>query len=215
MLDGDLAGLFVVACRDGETTRLAVVEKGDGVGAEKLACIDGSRVLSRLELSQARAALLGDGGDEAAIEDLLDRAATLMAFEQLGGADRALAFMQGYVMDRYVFGRPVGSFQAIKHRLVDLFVDISLARSHGFYAAWALSTSSGKLSVAAAAARAAASEAFDLAARETVHMHGGIGFTWESECKLFYKRAKLLSLALGGPAEWRDKLVLRLAQQAA
>ena len=215
VLDGDVAGLYVVACRVGDQPRLALVGAGEGVKATPVACIDGSRALARLQLSGAQAELLGDGGDAAAIEHLLDRAATLMAFEQLGGADQAFAITREYVLDRYVFGRPVGSFQAIKHRLADLFVDISLARSNSYYAAWALAGSADELPVAAAAARAAASDAFDLAASEMVHMHGGIGVTWEADAQLFYKRAKLLALTLGSPTHWRDRLTLRLARESA
>ncbi len=215
---GDLAGLAVVVAKQAGEPRLVLVDlAGAGVKATPVASVDPSCAQARLEFSNATAELLGDGGGGGTwplVEQLLDRAATLTAFEQLGGAARAFDLVRGYVMDRYVFGRPVASYQAIKHRLADLFVDLELARSHAYYAAWALSTGASELGVAAAAARAAASDVFDLAATEMVHMHGGIGFTWEADCHLFFRRAKSLALALGPASEWRDRLVRRLAQAA-
>jgi alkylation response protein AidB-like acyl-CoA dehydrogenase len=109
----------------------------------------------------------------------------------------------------------VASFQAIKHRLADLWCAIELARSNSYYGAWALSNDAPELPVAAAGARVSACDAFDLASVEMVQMHGGVGFTWEYDCHLFYRRAKLLGLALGSAREWRDKLVSHLAAQQA
>ena len=210
--DGDIAGIAIVVAQQAGTPRLLLVDLSEaGVKASPLGSVDPSRAQARIEFVIAPAERLGDGGDWTLVERLLDRAATLIAFEQLGGAARAFDLTRGFVMDRYTFGRPVASYQAIKHRLADLFVDLELARSHAYYAAWALSSGAAELPVAAAAARAAASEAFDLAAVEMVHMHGGIGFTWEADCHLFVRRAKALGLALGPASEWRDKLVRRLA----
>lgn len=216
--EGDIAGIAVVVAKEAGTPRLLLVElsggTGRGVKASPVGSVDPSRAQTRIEFANAPAERLGDGGDWTVVERLLDRAATLLAFEQLGGAARAFDLTRGFVMDRYTFGRPVASYQAIKHRLADLFVDLELARSHAYYAAWALSTDAAELPVAAAAARAAASDAFDLAAVEMVHMHGGIGFTWEADCHLFVRRAKALGLALGPASEWRDKLVRRLSVAA-
>jgi alkylation response protein AidB-like acyl-CoA dehydrogenase len=209
--DGDIADVAVVVANESGAPRLVIVDLSAGVTVNAVGSVDPSRAQARLEFANAPAERLGDGGAWPLVERLLDRAATLLAFEQLGGAARAFDVTRSFVMDRYVFGRPVASYQAIKHRLADLFVDLELARSHAYYAAWALSTGDRELPVAAAAARAAASEAFDLAAVEAVHMHGGIGFTWEADCHLFVRRAKALGLALGPASEWRDKLVRRLA----
>lgn len=213
--DGDIAAIAVVVAREAGAPRLLLVDlSATGVRVGPIGSVDPSRAQTRVEFVNAPAEHLGDGGDWTLVERLLDRAATLMAFEQLGGAARAFDLTRGFVMDRYTFGRPVASYQAIKHRLADLFVDLELARSHAYYAAWALSTGAVELPVAAAAARAAASDAFDLAAVEMVHMHGGIGFTWEADCHLFVRRAKALGLALGPASEWRDKLVRRLSEAA-
>ena len=118
-------------------------------------------------------------------------------------------------MNRYAFGRPVASFQVLKHKMADMYCAIELGRSNGYYGAWALSSGSDELPVAAAGARIAASDAYVLSAEEMVQLHGGVGFTWEYDCHLFYRRAKLLSLALGSPSEWREKLIRRLTAQNA
>jgi alkylation response protein AidB-like acyl-CoA dehydrogenase len=112
-----------------------------------------------------------------------------------------------FAKERYAFGRPIGSFQAIKHKLVDMFVAIELARSNAYFAAWALSTDASELPVASAAARLSASKAFWLAAKENVQTHGGIGFTWELDCHLYYRRHKALKLALGPIRAWEDRLI--------
>ncbi len=134
----------------------------------------------------------------------------LTAFEQIGGAERALEVTKEFTLHRYAFGRPVASFQAIKHRLADIYAAIQLATSNAYYGAWALSTSAAELPVAACGSRISASEAFDLAGKDIIQMHGGVGFTWEYDCHLFYRRAKLLSLSLGTPGEWRNRLIDRL-----
>ena len=139
----------------------------------------------------SRSAAPGDG--EALLRRVHDRAAVLIAFEQVGGAQRSLEMARDYALQRYAFGRPIGSFQAIKHKLADVYVATELARSNAYYGAWALSRDAPELPLAAAAARISASEAFFLAAKENIQVHGGMGFTWEFDCHLYYRRAKLLS----------------------
>ena len=139
-----------------------------------------------------------------------------MAFEQLGGASRAFEMTRQFALERYAFGRPIASFQAIKHRLADLWCEIELARSNCYYGAWALSNEDPELGVAACLARIQACKAFELATMEMIQIHGGVGFTWEYDCHLFYRRAKWNAVVLGCPASWREKLVTRLeAEQAA
>ena len=121
----------------------------------------------------------------------------LTAFEQVGGAQASLEMASDYALERYAFGRPIGSFQAIKHKLADVYVAIELASSNAYYGAWALAARRAELPVAAAAARVSANDAFHLAAKENIQTHGGMGFTWEFDCHLYYRRAKLLALALG------------------
>jgi alkylation response protein AidB-like acyl-CoA dehydrogenase len=210
--DAQIAGLALAVVREGEALRLALVDlSGQGISAESLESIDGSRPHGRLRFENAPAELLGgDGRDEAALDHLLDRAAVLMAFEQIGGAERALEITREFTLGRYAFGRPIASFQALKHRMADLYAAIQLATSNAYYGAWALSTGDPELSTAACGARTAACDAFDLAGVEMIQMHGGVGYTWEYDCHLFYRRAKMLSLALGGAGEWRERLIQRL-----
>jgi len=209
--DGAVAGLAVVAtlCEDGGA-RLALVDLGgSAVAREALPSIDPSRPQARLRFDGTAAEVLGDER-HGLIERLLDRAAVLVAFEQLGAAERALELTREYTLGRYAFGRPVASFQALKHRMVDMYAAIELARAHCLYGAWALDAAPDAVPLAACGARVSATDAFELAAREMIQMHGGAGFTWEFDCHLFYRRAKLLALALGGVNAWRERLGRRL-----
>jgi alkylation response protein AidB-like acyl-CoA dehydrogenase len=217
VLDGGAAGLAVVAARGGAGPVLALADlEGPGVARTPLHSFDPSRPQARLVFEGAPAEALGPADATSAIRTLLDRAAVMAGFEQLGGASRALELTREYALGRYAFGRPIASFQALKHRLADLYAAIELARSNGYYAAWALSSGSDELELAACTFRASASDAFELATREMIQIHGGVGFTWEYDCHLFYRRAKLLSAWLGTPSAWREKLVQRLeAREAA
>jgi len=136
-----------------------------------------------------------------------------MAFEQVGGAERALEDTRAFTLGRYAFGRPIASFQALKHRMADMYGLIQIATSNAYYGAWALSSGSEELPTAACGARISACDAFELAAAEMIQMHGGVGYTWEYDCHLFYRRAKQLGLVLGSAAEWRDRLVTHLEDQ--
>lgn len=204
--DGDSAHLAVVVTKGGE---LALVDlEGSGVSRQTVTSFDPSRSVAKIDFEGAPAEALA-GGPEL-LEHVLDRAAVLMAFEQLGGAARSFELTQAYTMGRYAFGRPVASFQGVKHRLADLWCEIELARSNCYYGAWALSNDEPELGIAACLSRVSASESFDLAAREMIQLHGGVGYTWEYDCHLFYRRAKLLSLALGSPTRWKDLLIDRI-----
>jgi acyl-CoA dehydrogenase len=141
------------------------------------------------------------------VQRLLERAANMLAFEQVGGADACLRMARDYALERYAFGRPIGSFQAIKHKLADVYVAIELARSNAYYGAWALSANAAELPIAAATARVSATEAFHLASKENIQTHGGIGFTWDVDCHLYYRRSKQLALAIGAAPWWKNRLV--------
>ena len=209
--DGDVADFAVVLAKTPDGEPVLTLALLDDVANETLETVDPSRSHVRLRFDGTPAALIGDIGNGWTLsERLLDRAAILFAFEQLGGAHRCLDMAVAYAKERYAFGRPIGSFQAIKHKLADVFIATELARSHAYYGAWALTTDAPDLPVAAAAARVAASRAYYLAASENIQTHGGMGFTWELDCHLYYRRAKLLNLALGGERRWKHKLVSRL-----
>jgi alkylation response protein AidB-like acyl-CoA dehydrogenase len=210
--DAEVAGLALTVVEAGGQLRLALVDLASGARAERLEALDGSRPQARLVLDGATAELLGDDGrDVAFLEHLLDRAAVLLAFEQIGGTERAFELTKEFAMGRYAFGRPIASFQALKHRMADVYAAIQLATSNAYYGAWALSAGDPELATAGCGARISASEAFDLAATEMIQIYGGVGFTWEYDCHLFYRRAKALSLSIGSPDEWSERLVARLA----
>ncbi len=210
--DGDIATHAVVLAREGQGLSLVVVALDQaGVKRETLTTLDPTRGHAKLTFDKANAERVGKAGDGWALaEAVLDRAAVLIAFEQLGGAQACLDMAVDYAKGRYAFSRQIGSFQAIKHKLADMYVAIELGRSNAYYGAWALSTESSQLPLAAAASRVAASDAYYFAAKENIQAHGGMGFTWEVDCHLFYRRAKLLAVQAGGPSVWKEKLVRRL-----
>ena len=218
--DGDIADFAVVAARDGADASglsLYLVDlTGAGVTRTPVATIDPTRSHARIEFANAAAEPLGAAGQGAAlIERIFDRAAVLIAFEQLGGADRALEMARDYALERYAFGRPIGSLQAIKHMLADMYVSATLARSNCYYGAWALSTESADLPSAAATTRVSATQAFQHCARNNIQVHGGMGFTWEFDCHLYYRRSNLLALSLGALSTWEDRLIDRLRARRA
>jgi acyl-CoA dehydrogenase len=213
VLDGNIAHLGLITAKSGNQVVLAFVDlTGAGVERTPVKSVDPSRSLASIRFTNAPAELLADAaGGAALLNKLLDRAAVLMAFEQLGGAERAFEITREYCQGRYAFGRSIASFQALKHRLADLYVEIELTRSNAYYGAWALSNDRPELGVAACGARAIATDTFELASQEMVQLHGGVGYTWEYDCHLFYRRAKLLGAALGSATHWREQLVQRLA----
>jgi alkylation response protein AidB-like acyl-CoA dehydrogenase len=119
-----------------------------------------------------------------------------------------------YALERKVFSRPIGSFQAIKHKLADILCLVEVARSNAWFAAWSLTNDPAGAPAAAAAARLSAIEAYEYASRENVQVHGGIGYTWEADCHFYYRRSRLLSSSLGTVAEWSDRLVDGIAASA-
>jgi acyl-CoA dehydrogenase len=182
-----------------------------GVARKRQDSVDPSRKRAMLAFENVQAELLGPAGEGWELQRRIsDRAAVLMAFEQVGGADACLVMAKNYALTRHAFGRPIGSFQAIKHRLADMYIANELARSNAYYGAWALSTNARELPLAAAAARVSATQAFDFAANENVQIHGGIGFTWEADAHLFQKRARDCALSLGPQRVWKDRLVTEL-----
>ena len=207
--DGGISHIAVVAARHGTQMALALVDlAGPGVGRTPLDSFDPTRKQARLIFDGAAAAPMAQGWD--AIAGVLDRAAVLVAFEQVGGASACLEMATAYAKERHAFGRPIASFQAIRHKLADVYVATELARSNACYGAWALSTGASELPLAAATARVSASDACFLAARENIQVHGGIGFTWEMDCHLFYRRAKHLGLLLGSVRHWKERVVSEL-----
>jgi alkylation response protein AidB-like acyl-CoA dehydrogenase len=220
--DGAIADFAVVAARTGPGGRetdisLFLVDlKAGGVEARTLTNVDPSRGQAELTFKNCKAEPLGAANQGWEIlSQLLDRAAVLMAFEQVGGADRALEMGRDYALDRIAFGRPIGSFQAVKHMLADMYVSATLARSNCYYGAWALSTNAGELPEAAAAARISATQAFQHCSKNNIQVHGGMGFTWEFDCHMYYRRANATALGLGSLSYWEDQLIERMRKKNA
>jgi alkylation response protein AidB-like acyl-CoA dehydrogenase len=216
--DGGLADLLVVVARDADNGigMYLVDATTDTLTRENVTSMDPSRNTARLEFAATGAEPLGQPGEGwAQLQRLYDRAAVLVAFEQLGGAQRALDMAVAYAKERFAFGRAIGSFQAIKHMLADMYVTAKLAESNCFYAAWALSTGSANLPLAAATARVAATQAFQQCSKDNIQVHGGMGFTWEFDCHLYYRRSNFLALELGGLSVWEDRLVEGLKSTSA
>jgi alkylation response protein AidB-like acyl-CoA dehydrogenase len=220
--DGALADFAVVAARTGSSGRendisLFLVDmKGGGVEVKELTNLDPTRGQAEVAFKNCKAEALGPSGEGWSIlSQVLDRAAVLTAFEQVGGADRALEMGRDYALDRIAFGRPIGSFQAVKHILADMYVSATLARSNCYYGAWALSTNAGELPEAAAAARISATQAFQHCAKNNIQVHGGMGFTWEFDCHMYYRRANAMALGLGSLSYWEDALIDRMRKKNA
>jgi alkylation response protein AidB-like acyl-CoA dehydrogenase len=215
--DGDIANFAVVIATGSDGCSLYLVDLSQqGVTRKTLKTIDPSRSHARLDFVGVNAELLGEAGQgEALLTRLRDIAAVLFAFEQVGGAQAALDMGIQYSKSRYAFGRQIASFQAIKHKFADMYTSLELARSNAYYGAWALSCLddseySPELALAAATARVSATDAYYLCAKENTQAHGGMGFTWEFNCHLYYRRAQLLSLNIGGQPYWRNRLVEQL-----
>ena len=218
--DGEVADIIIVAANSDNNANhnslsLYLVEKDDpGLSKSSLETLDPTRPACSLNFSNVNAELIGNRGEGwSMIEDIFNRAAVLFSFEQVGGAQVSLDEAKKYSLERFAFGRQIGSFQALKHKMADMYVKIELARSNAYYGAWALSTDSNELPVAAAGARVSASDAYSYSSQENIQIHGGVGFTWEYDCHLFYRRAKLLSLNIGSTRQWKENLISNLEKR--
>ncbi|MFC5753952.1 acyl-CoA dehydrogenase family protein [Actinomadura rugatobispora] len=204
VLDGHIAGLVLVAARAGDRLALFAVD-GTTLARTPLTTLDQTRRLARLSFTATPARLLTtDAGP--VLSRALDIAAVALAAEQLGGAERTLEMTVEYAKVRHQFGRPIGGFQAVKHRCADMFVQVESARSTVLNAAEAADERPTELPAAAALAKAYCSDAYFHVAAETIQLHGGIGFTWEHDAHLYFKRAKSSQELLGPPALHRGRL---------
>jgi len=212
VLDGHTAGLILVVARTGDELSLfAVPSEASGLTRTALPTLDQTRKLARLEFAAVPATLIGSPGDGAAVlSRTLDVAAIAQAAEQLGGAQRALDMAVGYAKVRHQFGRPIGSFQAIKHRCADLLLEVESLRSAVQYAAAAVAENSDEIPVVASLVKAYASDVYFHVAAENIQIHGGIGFTWEHDAHLYFKRAKASELFLGDASYHREHLATRI-----
>jgi alkylation response protein AidB-like acyl-CoA dehydrogenase len=214
--DAAYASIMIILARHEDHFGLYLVEaNAAGMQTQDLQMNDGSRPASIVQFNDTPAQALAVDDAWEAFQYLQNRAAVLLAFEQVGGAQACLEMARDFALERYAFGRPIGSFQAIKHKLADVYVATELARSNAYYGAWALDSDAADLPVAAAAARVAGCRAFDLASKENIQTHGGMGFTWALDCHLYYRRAKAIGLSLGSARVWKDRLIARLESRNA
>ncbi|WP_330351118.1 acyl-CoA dehydrogenase family protein [Streptomyces sp. NBC_00582] len=211
--DGLLADLLLVAARTpGGISLFAVGADAAGLTRTPLPTLDQTRKQARLEFADTPARLIGPEGTAwPVLERTLATASVLLAAEQVGGAAAALDAAVDYARIRVQYGRPIGSFQGIKHKCADMLVEIESARSAAYAGLWALDAGDDtETAVAAALAQAFCSEAFTKVAGDSIQIHGGIGFTWEHPAHLYFKRAKSSEVLLGTPSYHRELLAARL-----
>jgi acyl-CoA dehydrogenase len=216
--DGTFCDFAIVVARDGEDTDACALYIVDlnavGVRRERLTTLDPTRDYARIQFENAPAERLGSTPlTPEDLRALLSRACVPVSFELLGGAQACLDMAVEYAKLRYAFGRPIGSFQAVKHKLADMYIAVELARSNAYFASWTLSGDVSKLAVAAAAAQVCTSSAFELCAKENIQVHGGFGVTWEADCHLYLRRSKALASLFGSSGYWKEQIVSELVRR--
>ncbi len=209
VVDGHIANVVLVVARAEAGTSVFAVNSGaPGLAIERSSTMDKTRKLARMTFAGTPATLIGAAGQaDSAVARMLDLTAVALAAEQVGGAQRVLEIAVGYAKIREQFGRPIGSFQAIKHKCANMLLEIEAAKSAAYYAGWAAAEDDAELPVLASVAKAYCSEAYVHAAAENIQIHGGIGFTWEHPAHLYFKRAKSSELFLGAPDYHRERLL--------
>ncbi|MEO5900865.1 MAG: acyl-CoA dehydrogenase family protein [Ilumatobacteraceae bacterium] len=212
VIDGNTASLIIVAAKTGKGVSLFAVA-GDAAGLTKtnLSTMDQTRKQSKLEFADTPAELIGTEGDGwKVLSTVLDLAAVGLAAEQVGGAQKVLDMAVEYAKVRVQFGRPIGSFQAIKHKCADMLLEVESAKSAAYYGMWCAAEMNDELPSVASLAKAYCSEAYFHATAENIQIHGGIGFTWEHPAHLYFKRAKSSELLFGDPTYHRELLAQRI-----
>ncbi|PLV54881.1 acyl-CoA dehydrogenase [Mycobacterium tuberculosis variant microti OV254] len=198
VLDGCSADVLLVAAQTDSGLSLFAVDRFDRVARRALSTLDQTRKQARIEFSATPASLVGrEGGAEAVLRSTLALGCAALAAEQVGGAQRCLEMAVAYAKARRQFGKPIGSFQAIRHKCADLFLDIECARGAAYYAVRAAAQRAPELPAVASLAKACSSEAYARAAAANIQIHGGIGFTWEHPAHLYFKRAQSSGRLLG------------------
>jgi alkylation response protein AidB-like acyl-CoA dehydrogenase len=211
--DGHVADFILVAARsggedDGGITLFAIDRRRSGVSVNPLKTMDQTRKLSEVSLRGVKAELADVVGEPGAgwktLAAVIDRGKVALSAEMMGGAQKVLEAAVEYSKVREQFGRPIGSFQAIQHKCANMLVDVEGAKSAVYYAAWAVSNEVAEAPLASAMAKAAASDACRRTAAEAIQVHGGIGFTWEHDLHLYFKRAKSSEFTFGDAAYNRE-----------
>ncbi len=207
VLDGHSADEILVVARAGDELALfRVAPDAKGLTREAVAPLDPTRKLATLEFRDTRASRISSGDATKGIERAIARTLIALAAEQTGGAQTCLDQAVAYAKTRLQFGRPIGSYQAIKHQCADLLVEVEFAKSAAYNAAFTDESDGDALSTAAAMAKSFCSEAYTKAAKRNIQIHGGMGFTWEHPAHLYLKRAKASEMLLGSPASHRERV---------
>lgn len=216
VVDGHTADLILVVAQTSNGLSTFAVEAGaDGLTAESLVTLDQTRKMARLTFAGVTATLVGSVGNSQAVQRATDVARALLAAEQTGGAQRCLDMSVEYAKTRIQFGRPIGSFQAIKQRLADMLIQVESSRSAAYAAARAAADDDPDLPSIARVAAITATDALNYLSAQNIQLHGGIGFTWEHDAHLYYKRAHTSSLLLGTEADHLDALAIMLSAEPA
>ena len=212
VLDGAIAGLILVAARTGAGVSIFAVDGGaSGITKTRLSTMDMTRKQAKLDFAGTPARLVGnDGGGWAVIEKVLDLAVIGLVNESVGGAQFVLDMAVQYAKDRVQFGRPIGSFQAIKHKCADMLLEVESSKSAAYYGAGVVAEGSDEVPSVASLAKAYVGEAYFHVTAENIQIHGGIGFTWEHPAHLYFKRAKSSELLFGDPTYHRELLAQRI-----
>jgi len=207
VLDGHIASeILVVARAGGELALFRVAGDASGLAREVLPPLDPTRRLAALRFDRTPATRISSGDISAALDRALDRAIIALAAEQLGGAQRVLETATDYAKTRFQFGRPIGSFQIIKHQCADMLVEVELARSAVYNAAFASEEDPAAASIAVRMAKSYCSDAYLHVANRNIQIHGGMGFTWEHSAHLYFKRAKASEVLFGSPGFHRERM---------
>ncbi len=212
VLDGHTANLVIVAARTPKGVSLFAVD-GEAAGLTRtpLSTMDQTRKQAKLEFDNVPAKLIGTEGEGwTVLGTVLDLVAVGLAAEEVGGAQKVLDMAVEYAKVRVQFGRPIGSFQAIKHKCADMLLEVESAKSAAYYGMWCASEMNDELPSVASLAKAYCSEAYFHASAENIQIHGGIGFTWEHPAHLYFKRAKSSELLFGDPTYHRELLAQRI-----
>ena len=203
----------VAETEHGSVTSAAVQADADGVSIETATGYDATRPLGHVRFESARGTRLDADAD--ALADAWYVAQSLIAAESLGAVQTCLDSSVAYAKERFTFGRPIGSYQAIKHELTEVLRRLENARGLQYYAGWARGSKPEEFPLAASAARSAAGRALDFAARAMINVHGGIGATWEHDAPLFFRRAQLSRRLLGGTHDATDRVAEESLRTAA
>lgn len=213
VIDGHIANLILVTARTplGGISLFGVDGDASGMNRSLLQTMDQTRKLARIEFANTPAVLIGaEGAADVGLSKTFDLAIIALAAEQVGGSQRVLEMAVEYAKNRIQFGRPIGSFQAIKHRCADMLVAVELSRSAAYFATWAAAHELDELPVVASLAKSSCSETYFGVSADNIQIHGGIGFTWEHPAHLYFKRAKSSELLFGDANYHREQLMQRM-----